>query len=80
MVEQLAGVDMEGHVVPVQNRLLTCPDCGGRLSSDKNAFTTRDGNIFRERACMYCHSVFYTKQEPERVTRQMKEEGWEEGR
>lgn len=56
-------------VVPVQNRLLLCPECGGRLSSDKNAFTAREGHILRERVCSHCHSIFYTRQDPERVTR-----------
>ena len=56
-------------VVTVKPRLLVCPECGAKMSSAKNALTTRDGHIFRERLCPCCQSVFFTRQEPERVTR-----------
>ena len=38
-------------VVGMKNRLLLCPECGAKLTSDKNALTTNEGNIYRERVC-----------------------------
>lgn len=57
-----------GGVVSMKNRLLVCPECGSKLTSDKNALTTDEGNIYRERACPSCQAVYFTRQEPERVT------------
>lgn len=57
-----------GGVVGVKNRLLVCPECGAKLTSDKNALTTNEGNIYRARICSSCQAVYYTRQEPERVT------------
>lgn len=57
-----------GGVVGMKNRLLLCPECGAKLTSDKNALTTNEGNIYRERVCSCCEAVYFTRQEPERVT------------
>lgn len=67
MLSTTVGQSIES-VMPMTNRFLLCPECGAKLSSDKNALTTMEGNIYRERTCSHCQAVYYTKQEPERVT------------
>ena len=62
------GNPVVSEAVPRKNRLLVCPECGGKLSNDRNAYTSDGGFIYRERRCRNCGYTFHTKQEPEEVT------------
>lgn len=62
------GNTVVSEVVPRKNRLLVCPECGGTFANDKDAFTSEQGFIYRERQCLNCLTTFYTKQGPEEIT------------
>ena len=56
------------EAVPRKNRLLVCPECGGKLSCDRDMYTTEQGVAFRERTCGVCGAIIYSRQEPEEIT------------
>lgn len=55
-----------------ENRIHTCPDCKGKLSGDRDAYTSMEesdrGFIYRHRVCLKCGMDVYTKQPPEEIT------------
>lgn len=51
-----------------RNRVVICPECGGKLGRDRNAVTSANRFIYRSRACMVCGAVVHTKQPPEEIT------------
>ena len=62
------GNSIVSEVVPRKNRLLVCPECGGMLSGDRDAYTSNRGFIYRERKCRNCGYIFHTRQAPEEIT------------
>ena len=48
-----------------RNRLLVCPECGGKLAFDRSAVTSENGYIYRARRCLACAGVVRTRQAPE---------------
>ena len=50
------------------NRMRWCPVCQERLSFDRDAVTSENGFIYRNRRCPACGASVHTKQPPEEVT------------
>lgn len=50
------------------NRIIDCPECGARLSSDKKPYLAEDGTSFRTRLCKGCGVVVYSRQLAEELT------------
>lgn len=51
-----------------KNKITTCRDCGGKLTSDKNKEEGCSGFAYRSRVCLVCGTVWHTKQPPEEIT------------
>ena len=50
-----------------RNRIAECPECGGKLSFDRDAVTSETRFIYRSRLCISCGAVIHTKQPPEEI-------------
>lgn len=51
-----------------RNRITECPECGGKLDSDRDAVTSETRFIYRSRRCLSCGAIVHTKQSPEEVS------------
>lgn len=51
-----------------RNRVTECPECGGKLGFDRDAYTSDSRFIYRARPCSACGAIIHTKQSPEEVT------------
>ena len=51
-----------------QNRITVCPECRGKLSTDKQPYISNTGDISRIRVCMSCGNECHTKHNAEYLT------------